>query len=144
MRRGCASDLLGLVALDARCFDRPWSESSWNTELGRDWVRVWILPGTKAQIAGYAVCWHLDAQAELLRIAVAPEQRGKGFGKVLLAHSLEAASALGCTSMSLEVQDGNDVAIGLYKSLGFEPVGKRPGYYAGKDGLLFLNKFAVT
>lgn len=125
------------MALDGRCFERPWSQASWETELGRDWVRVWMLTGEGQRLVGYAVCWHLEKEAELLRIAVCSKERHQGHGKALMHHALGSARDEGCTSMSLEVQDDNDAAIALYRALGFEAVGRRPGYYAGKDALLF-------
>ena len=38
----------------------------------------------------------------------------------------------------LEVEDGNEAALKLYRSLGAVPVGKRPGYYEhGADAAIF-------
>lgn len=125
------------MALDGRCFERPWSQASWETELGRDWVRVWMLKGEGPRLIGYAVCWHLDKEAELLRIAVCSNERHRGHGKVLLRHARLSAKKEGCSRMSLEVQADNEPAIALYRALGFEAVGRRLGYYAGKDALLF-------
>ena len=34
----------------------------------------------------------------------------------------------------LWVTEGNERATALYRKLGFAQVGKRPGYYAGRDG----------
>lgn len=138
MHRASQADLAALVALDHRCFDRPWSSDSWETELRRDWVRVWTIQGAGEVLAGFAVCWYLGEEAELLRIAVEPNERNKGLGKSLLSHSLTLAKEAGCQRMSLEVEASNRAAIALYGALGFSQVGRRPGYYAGKDGLLFV------
>lgn len=142
MHRATPTDLEAILALDARCFARPWSQASWETEIDRDWVRVWTFQGAAQSLGGYAVCWHLGDDAELLRIAVAPDERNKGRGKELLAHCLACAKQDGCARMCLEVEDGNLAAIALYKALGFEQVGTRPGYYAGKDALLFACSLA--
>lgn len=88
-------------------------------------------------MAGYAVCWHLGQEAELLRIAVPMDARNQGHGKALLGHALVCAKKELCQRMTLEVQEDNIPAIALYKAFGFRSVGRRPGYYAGKDALLF-------
>lgn len=141
MKRAKRTDLAALVALDARCFERPWSPASWQTELDREWVRVWALEGAEGALTGFAVFWFLGEEAELLRIAVSPDHRHKGLGKTLLRQGLDFAKDSGCEGMSLEVEQGNQAAIALYQALGFAQVGRRPGYYAGKDGLLFSCSF---
>ena len=36
--------------------------------------------------------------------------------------------------MFLEVDDGNQAALGLYRKLGFEKAGERPAYYVNENG----------
>jgi len=36
--------------------------------------------------------------------------------------------------MFLEVAEDNEAAIHLYRSLGFQPIGRRPAYYRRADG----------
>lgn len=40
----------------------------------------------------------------------------------------------GGSTLFLEVDDGNQSALGLYRKLGFEKVGERPAYYTAPDG----------
>ena len=40
----------------------------------------------------------------------------------------------GAADLFLEVRPSNPVAQGLYRSLGFNEVGVRPGYYKAKNG----------
>lgn len=137
MHRATRPEFEALLALDARCFARPWSRASWETEFNRDWVRIWCFFSEDQKLAAYAVCWHLGDEAELLRIAVSPDERNKGHGKKMLKHALSCARQEGCQRMCLEVQADNRAAIALYRALGFRQVGTRPAYYAGKDALLF-------
>jgi len=58
----------------------------------------------------------------LLDIVVKEEYRGCGFGKKLCRSLLEKAKEKGATTGYLQVVDSNEVAKGLYKSLGFEDV----------------------
>lgn len=50
---------------------------------------------------------------------VAPEYRGSGYAKQLLAHIVDEARSCGAAEMSLEVLSENAPAISLYKTAGF-------------------------
>jgi GNAT superfamily N-acetyltransferase len=52
-------------------------------------------------------------------LAVLPEWRGKGVGRSLLAAAEDRARRRGCCRLTLEVQDDNERARGLYGSFGF-------------------------
>ena len=53
-------------------------------------------------------------------VVVDPAHRGRGFGKRVMAEHARRLRAAGCTHWRLNVLRGNDVAIGLYRALGFE------------------------
>ncbi len=55
-------------------------------------------------------------------LAIIPECRGQGIGRQLLAAAEAAAQAQGCCKLTLEVQDDNHRALGLYKTFGFAEV----------------------
>lgn len=52
-------------------------------------------------------------------LAVLPEWRGRGVGRALLAAAERRAREEGCCKLTLEVQDDNLRARGLYESFGF-------------------------
>jgi ribosomal protein S18 acetylase RimI-like enzyme len=54
-------------------------------------------------------------------IAVVPEARGTGVGRRLLEAVAADARQLGCCKVTLEVRSDNVRAMGLYRSVGFEP-----------------------
>jgi ribosomal protein S18 acetylase RimI-like enzyme len=77
-------------------------------------------------------------EAELLRIAVAPEARGQGLGHVLLEACQRDLAGEGLAHLFLEVRPSNDHAIRLYEACGWEICGRRHRYYTdGEDALLF-------
>jgi ribosomal protein S18 acetylase RimI-like enzyme len=53
-------------------------------------------------------------------LAVIAAYRGKGVGRALLREAEKRALARGCCKLTLEVQDANARARGLYASFGFE------------------------
>jgi ribosomal protein S18 acetylase RimI-like enzyme len=58
-------------------------------------------------------------QIELTYIGVAPEARGQGLGKTILAAFVESARAAGYTSVALSVETDNPAALALYTKFGF-------------------------
>lgn len=70
-----------------------------------------------------------------LGIVVDKKYQGMGLGRVMMCFAIEFARQKGYEQMELEVVSGNDAALGLYKSLGFEQTGIIPRAikYAEKD-----------
>jgi ribosomal-protein-alanine N-acetyltransferase len=95
---------------------------------------VWLTVA-RAQGApvGFSLARVVAGEAELLLLAVHPDARSRGIGKSLLDHFFATASARGAERLHLEVRDGND-ALKLYNASGFQVVGRRRGYYSGRDG----------
>ena len=67
-------------------------------------------------------------------------QRGHGYGRRLTEALLQYLSNLGADYTTLEVRESNEVAIGLYRSLGFVKVGVRKRYYSdtNEDGFIMV------
>jgi ribosomal protein S18 acetylase RimI-like enzyme len=72
---------------------------------------------------------------ELTKRAVAPAQRGRGIGRLLLQGALDAYRTLGGTELFLESSSQLGPALALYESAGFEHLpAPRPGsHYARAD-----------
>jgi ribosomal-protein-alanine N-acetyltransferase len=64
-------------------------------------------------------------EAEILNLAVEPAWRRRGVGSALL----KAVSDQAHGTIFLEVAEPNTPAIALYRKLGWEEAGVRPGYY---------------
>lgn len=58
----------------------------------------------------------VDGDVQILDVAVDPKHRREGIARKLLSHVSYDAQMLGCTTASLEVEDGNEGAIALYAS----------------------------
>lgn len=71
--------------------------------------------------------------ADVQTIAVAEHARGNGLGRLLMQALIERARQQDMKQVFLEVRADNSVAITLYRSLGFEELGVRPGYYQPDD-----------
>lgn len=74
------------------------------------------------QAAGFGLLAVDDGWAELGSIILAPQARGKGLGRKLVTGLLGWSQSVGARQAFLQVDATNDVAISLYRSLGFSPV----------------------
>jgi ribosomal-protein-alanine N-acetyltransferase len=64
-------------------------------------------------------------EGEILNLAVEPQFRRRGVGRILI----ETLLASSRRAWFLEVREFNYAAINLYKTLGFLPTGRRENYY---------------
>lgn len=129
-RLAVAADIPSVAAIESESFSDPWSMASFRSLVsgGAVWFLVAIDDATSAVI-GYIVVWFAADEAELANIAVAPAVRGRQIGAGLLDEALAVARERGTARMFLEVRNSNAVARALYRSRGFEEVGRRPQYY---------------
>ena len=62
-------------------------------------------------------------------LAVLPEYRRRGFGRLLLAALVGFARAKEAVFVTLEVRESNTPAVSLYRALGFQQTGVRKNFY---------------
>ncbi len=73
-------------------------------------------------------------------LAVFPDRRGQGLGRVLLESVEETAREAGAASLELDVETGNDVAIALYEGFGFQAAATSPKALLGNVQVLRMVK----
>jgi ribosomal-protein-alanine N-acetyltransferase len=120
--------------LHAASFAHPWSATEFESLLTASNA---IGDGALARgrhLLGFALSRHGGGEAEILSIAVATSERGRGIGRALMGAHLGRLAAAGVTSVFLEVERGNAAALALYQRLGFETVGERKNYYRKASG----------
>lgn len=85
-------------------------------------------------ITGFILTRAVCDEAELITIAVTPDSQKRGTGGRLLDHVTRVLSDQGVKRLFLEVREDNVAAIKLYRSRGFEDVGRRAAYYQTQGG----------
>lgn len=122
------NDLAEVLAIERASFGVPWSLRMFLSELHHalSWCRVLI--DDEERVAGYLVCRFHGDLWHVMDVAIREDLRGRGLGATLLDEFLEL-SAGSQADYTLEVRPSNAVALALYRSRGFEIVGRRPGYY---------------
>jgi ribosomal-protein-alanine N-acetyltransferase len=77
-------------------------------------------------------------EAHITNIAVHPQERRRGIGRVLLVHLIDTALDRRVEALTLEVRVSNVAAQNLYRSLGFAPAGIRQRYYENSEDALVM------
>lgn len=140
LRAARAADLPALLALEQTFPGDRMSARQFRHHLASPRAR-WVVCAEGGRLLGYAlVLLRRDTpRARLYSIAVAPEARGCGLGRRLLAAAERAAAAAGATGMSLEVRQDNRRANALYEAAGYRRTAALPAYYEdGAPGWRYL------
>lgn len=136
LRDAVVEDVPELVALEQVCFQ---SEAE---TFNRRQIRALVGPGTSARVvvacreeriigwsAGLVRRHKSRRTGRIYNVAVHPDFRGRGIGRRLLRQAVDSFTDDGIQSVYLEVRDDNEVAIRLYRSLGFADHHLLPDYY---------------
>jgi tRNA threonylcarbamoyladenosine biosynthesis protein TsaB len=117
-----------LAELHAESFDgTSWSLQQIRDSLALATTRGWSVHEGNTAI-GFILCQIIPDQSEVLTFCVRPSHRRRGAGQKLLHAAAEAAQAVG-SDLHLETAADNAAALALYRKLGFNQTGLRPGYY---------------
>ena len=130
-------DAAAIAQLHAASFHRGWSD----TEIERMLLDRHVLAhrAVRGQVlAGFILSRMVTDEAEILSVAVASRSRSRGLARRLLDLHLRRLAGLGTRSVFLEVEEGNEPALRLYRRAGFRQVGRREGYYQESRGAAAL------
>jgi [ribosomal protein S18]-alanine N-acetyltransferase len=121
-------DAATFAALHGASFRRGWSEDEFERLLiDRSVLAHRALLGHRP--VGFIVSRIAAGEAEILSVAVARAQQGRGLARRLLDLHLRRLAGLGVRTVFLEVDDDNTPARRLYARSAFREVGRRAGYY---------------
>ena len=117
IRSATENDLDRVLAIDQASFPTPWTRHCFKTALKDIFFVI-----ERQEIMGYLVACICDLgiRAEILRIAVHPDCRGKGIALELLETSIRMFSKDNVESIQLEVNSANRGAVKLYEKVGFK------------------------
>ena len=130
-------DIERVYEIEVQSFRTPWSKASLMGEL-KNRVARYLLLEEDGIVAAYGGMWVLYEESHMTNIAVAPEYRGRGYGRILFFAMMAEAQKRGASQMTLEVRETNAPAIALYQKHDFVPVGRRKNYYTSptEDAIL--------
>ena len=117
--------------------DAAWSEDAWRSLLAAPGARTRLAMDGPAP-AGFLHLRRVGEEAEVVMIATHPSAQRRGIATALLE---DAVASLDGRTLFLEVAESNGAARALYARFGFEPLGRRRGYYrtaSGREDALVL------
>lgn len=135
-------DIDSVMQIENRVYQYPWSAG-----IFQDCIRVgydcWVAYSEESLI-GHAVISIAAGESHILNISVAPENQGKGYGRLFIEYLVEIARSKRASVIMLEVRPSNVAAIHCYNAAGFNEIGCRKDYYPGpsgkEDALLFARQ----
>jgi len=125
-----------LVEIDCNWNPKSWSVQLFEKELSNRSSSVRGL-FVGEELVGYLIAHIVCDEAHIVSLGLAPQWRGKGGGRFVLADFLKGCGREGINVVTLDVRVSNLPARKLYEQSGFSVVGLRRNYYSdnGEDAL---------
>jgi ribosomal-protein-alanine N-acetyltransferase len=120
-----------LARLHASLFEQAWDAASFVRSLSHPGSTAFLARiGAPPETVGFILGQLAADEAEILTLGVHNGHQRRGIGRQLVEALGRAAKKAEVRRLHLEVGQSNAAALGLYKGLGFQEVGRRQGYYA--------------
>lgn len=140
------ADLQAVAEVELASYQFPWNIGIFRDCLLAGYQSLVLEIG--GNVSGYCIMSIAAGEAHLLNICIHPSCQRLGYGRRLLVEGLARAREVGVETVFLEVRPSNDVAIMLYRSLGFRLIGRRPSYYQAdggrEDAVIFAASYPGT
>lgn len=141
LRTMTLADLDAVVAIEAGAYAFPWTRGNFVDSLAAGY-EAWVMEDG-GEIVGYYLAMVGVDEMHLLNVTVAVPRQRQGLG-VRLLDALDArCRELVLPMLWLEVRASNERAIAVYLRRGFQPVGRRRGYYPahqGREDAIVMNR----
>ncbi len=151
LRKFVPDDLQSVMQINRVCLPENYTDFFF-IDLHQRFPETFIVSEEKGKILGYIMCrievglsnygfGGLVRKGHIVSIAVLPQARRQGAAKALINKALEGMAYYRAKQGFLEVRVTNEIAISLYKQLGFEITRTINGYYSdGEDAYVMTKK----
>lgn len=136
VRSASIKDIEKIVEIERKSFEHPYPTTVFISALFL-YPELFLVIECSGVVKGYVTgfiatnnCCHVAS------IAIDPESRGLGLGKKLLSSFEGKCLELKIKCLELEVSVKNEIALKLYKKLGYKIVERLPNYYPDSDAYL--------
>ena len=124
------------MQIEKASFPTPWTSGMFLAELTSPRSYHFVATrqgGKKDLVLSYIFFWLFMEEVHILNLATHPDFRKLGIASSLLLFVLDFAYQRGGILYLLEVREGNQAAVSLYRKVGFTSWGVRKKYYADTD-----------
>jgi len=139
VREAVRADLLDVFRIEKRSFPQPWPYEAFDRFLDQPGFLVADDEGVVGYVVADTMPNHGTSMGHIKDLAVIPERRGEGIGRLLLSEALGRLFVEGAVRVKLEVRASNGAAESLYHEFGFETHHVIPAYYDdGEDANIMV------
>ena len=150
LRKFQPGDLQGIMQINRVCLPENYTDFFF-MDLHQRFPETFIVAEENEELAGYIMCrievglsnygfGGLVKKGHVVSIAVMPQHRRKGVAQAVIKRALEGMEYYKAKQCFLEVRVTNDIAISLYKKLGFEITRTIKGYYSDGEDAYVMTK----
>jgi ribosomal-protein-alanine N-acetyltransferase len=150
LRKFVPDDLQNVMQINRVCLPENYSDFFF-MDLHQRYPETFIVCEENSQIAGYIMCrievglsnygfGGLVRKGHVVSIAVLPQFRHRGVAQALIKRALQGMDYYKAKQCFLEVRVTNDIAVSLYKKLGFEVTRTINGYYSDGEDAYVMTK----
>ncbi len=128
-------DIPEVEAIEGASFEAGWTATAFKREMETNRLARYVVvrEPERGDMVGFAGLWLVVDEAHVVTVAVRPDQRRNGYGRLLVHGLLGLARAEGMANATLECRESNEPARRLYREYGFYEVGRRQRYYADNN-----------
>ena len=121
-------DVNQAAQLEAMNFTMPFKEKDFEEVVNNENKR-YIVIKIDEEIIAQAGMTIILGEAEINNVSVKDSYKNKGYGRLIMEELFKIGNEINVEAYTLEVRKSNEVAINLYKSLGFLVEGERKNFY---------------
>ena len=152
IRRADPSDLISVMEINLKTLPEHYSDYFYESLLAEA-PEAFLIAEKGGQHVGYIMCktefgfsnfkkLGFVKKGHVVSVAVLEEQRGNGYGKVLVNEAFKGVKEKQCDEMYLEVRCSNTEAVKLYQDLGMDIKQRLKTYYRdGEDAYMMAIEF---
>lgn len=131
------SDLNSIADVLETEFDKFWNYNVFKQELENK-NSIYIVGKIEDKIVGFGGIWKSVDDIHITNIVVKKDFRHLGIGAKILDKLINISKELKFSSITLEVNENNEIAIKLYEKFRFEKLGIRKKYYNNSDNAVIM------
>ncbi len=137
IREATLQDLNDIYQIEIEAFSDPYPKGLLKAFFFHPGAYLVAVAGDK--VVGYAIgIIRFRSLGHVVSIAVKMNYRRRGVGKKLLIALIKSLTLKGAKKIRIEVRESNDIAINLYRSIGFVGKEKIMGYYPDGEAALVM------
>ncbi len=138
LQKAQSKDVAFLVDLHKETIGSSWNEEDMRNAIQKSDKNVYLITEDDSSV-GYIIVDILSPEAEIINIAVMPEQQARKIGSSALDILMKELLVQGIESVFLEVRE-NSKAVNFYKNHNFEVIGLRKQYYPNGENALRMQR----